>query len=277
MEKRGLGKGLDALIPKRVETIVEDKEFTYLPLTKIEPGKYQPRQELDQTELAELTRSIKEKGVIQPIIVRKRQDNNYEIVAGHRRFFAAKALGLNEIPTVIKQLEDKDAFIFAIVENLQRQDLNPIEEAQAFSRLMQEFEYTLDQLANFLGKDKTTISNALRLLKLPPQIREALRKGLINRGQARTILAVNNQAQQLDLFQEILSSGMSVREIEQQVKKISPFRKKAQDPFVLEVEVKLQQLLGTKVKISHKRDNKGKIVIEYFSLNDLERIMARLK
>jgi ParB family chromosome partitioning protein len=202
-------------------------------------------------------------------------EDSYEIVVGGRRYYAAKSLGLNEIPTIIRELDDKDAFIFAITENLQRKDLNAIEEAEAFRRLIDEFEFTQDDIARFVGKDKTTVVNALRLFKLPRQIQEALRKGIITRSQARTILGVEKEEDQDRLFHEILKGGLSVREIEKRVQKVSK-RKKSVDPFVLEVEEKLQRILGTKVRIFNRRNNRGRIVIEYYTPEDLERIIKRL-
>jgi ParB family chromosome partitioning protein len=274
MEKKVLGKGLDALIPKKIPA-ASVKEFSYLPMHKIRPGKYQPRHEIAEQELEELSRSIKEKGVIQPIIVRKTAEDNYEIVAGQRRFYAAKSLGLNEIPTIIRELDDKDTFIFAITENLQRKDLNPMEEAEAFSRLIDEFEFTQDDIAKFVGKDKTTIVNSLRLFKLPKEIQQALKEDIISRSQTRTILGLDNEDAQQKLFHEILKDGLSVREIEKRVQSASK-RKKTIDPFVLEVEDRLQKSLGTKVKVFNKRNNRGKIVVEYFTLEDLERIIKRI-
>jgi ParB family chromosome partitioning protein len=272
MEKKVLGKGLDALIPKKVTSF---KEFTYLPLEKIKPSRFQPRQIMGEKELEELGNSIKEKGIIQPIVVRKTEEDLFEIVAGGRRYQAAKLLGLKEIPTIIKELDDKDAFIFAIIENLQREDLNPLEEAEAFLRLVEEFGFSKEEIAQLIGKDKTTVINTLRLLKLPPSIKEALRKGVISRSQARTVLGIENREEQERLFHQILKEGLSVREIEKKVRKIS--KKRKIDPFVLEVEEKLQKSLGTKVRIYNKRNNKGRIVIEYYSLEDLERIVEKLQ
>ena len=271
MEKRVLGKGLDALIPKK---ILEEKEFVYIPLEKIDPSRFQPRQEIDSKEIEELSRSIKEKGIIQPIIVRKIKDR-YEIVAGNRRYIAAKHLGLKEIPAIIKDLNDKETFIIAMIENLQRKNLNPIEEAEGFKRLCTEFGYTQEEIAKFIGKDKTTISNTLRLLNLPENIKQAISKGLITSTQARTLLAVEKEELRQELFKQILANKLSVREIEYKVKKVA--KKRKIDPFVLEVEEKLQKILGTKVRIFNKRGNKGRIVIEYYSLEDLERILKLIK
>ncbi|MCP4653433.1 MAG: ParB/RepB/Spo0J family partition protein [Candidatus Omnitrophica bacterium] len=272
MQKRALGKGLAALIPKKPKEEIAAREFVHLSLNKIRIGKYQPRQEMNPVELSELTRSIREKGIIQPVLVRKTGEDEYELVAGGRRYQAAKLLELKDIPAIVKELDDKDTFILAIVENLQRTDLNAIDEAQALKRLMDEFAFSLEDVAKVVGKDKTTIANTLRLLKLPLEIRKALRKGIINRSQARTILSVSGETKQISLFHDILKGGLSVREIEKRTKP----KKKKDDPFVRELEEKLQQALGTKVTITNKRTNKGKMIIEYYSLNDLERITRRI-
>ena len=275
MEKKVLGRGLDALIPKKTEAILP-KEFTYLALAKIRAPLYQPRQEIGKAELEELASSIKEKGFIQPIVVRRKAADDYEIVAGKRRYQAAKSLGLKEIPTIIKDLNDKDAFVLALVENLQRKYLNPIEEAGAFRHLIEEHKFSLENVAQYVGRDKTTIVNSLRLLKLPEKIQQALKEGLISRTQARSILGAEKLKDQERLFQQILKEGLSVREIEKKVRLVSR-RKKTVDPFILEVEGKLQKILGTKVKIFNKRNNRGRVVIEYYTLTDLERIMSRIK
>lgn len=275
MEKRVLGKGLDALIPKKTAVVSPEKDFTYLPLGKIRLGKYQPRREIIGDELEELSQSIKEKGFIQPIVVRKIGDDEYEIIAGGRRYSAAKLLNLKEIPAMIKDLDDKDTLVVAIVENLQRKNLNPIEEAEAFKRLMWEFEFALEDIAKVVGKDKTTVANMLRLLKLPDEIKEALRKGILTCSQGRTILGAEKKEDQEKIFKMILNGGVSVRELERKVKKISA-KKKEKDTFSLETEERLQKLLGTRVRIFHKKNNRGKIIVEYYNLEDLERIIKRL-
>ena len=275
MERKVLGKGLDALIPKKTAAMLP-KEFTYLPLDTIQPAQNQPRQEIDKKELEGLAQSIKEKGFIQPIVVRKIEGGGHEVVAGERRYQAAKSLGLKELPTIVKDLNEKDAFILAIIENLQRQDLNPIEEAHALRRLIEEFEFSLEDIAQFVGKDKTTVVNTLRLLKLPENIQQALKDGIITRTQARTILTAEKVSDQEKLFRQILKEGLSVRDIEKKAR-LSSSRKKKIDPFILEVEEKLQKKLGTKVKIYNKRNNRGRIVVEYYTLKDLERIIGRVK
>lgn len=275
MQRKVLGKGLDALIPKKTAAILP-REFIYLPLSKVRPARHQPRQEMAEKELEELALSIKEKGFIQPIVVRQIKEGDYEVVAGERRYYAAKSLGLKEIPTLVKNLDDKNAFIVAIVENLQRMDLNPLEEAQAFKRLIDEFNFSLDDIGKFISKDKTTVVNTLRLLKLPESIKKALREGIISRSQARTILSVERLQDQEKLFHQILKGGLSVRDIEKKARATSR-KKKTIDPFILKAEDELQKILGTKVKISNKKNNRGKIVVEYYNLKDLERITDRLK
>ncbi len=275
MERRVLGKGLDTLIPKKTVTVLSE-EFAHLDVNKICPAKNQPRKEIAKLELMELAQSIESKGVVQPIVVRKLDSGMYEIVAGERRFQAAKLLGLKDIPTIIKKLDDKNAFVIAIIENLQRKDLNPIEEAQSFERLMNEFDFSLEDIARFIGKNKTTIVNTLRLLKLPPQIKKALIDEVISRSQARTILGVQKIQEQEKLFHQILKDGLTVREIEKKARVISR-KKKTLDPFIEEEEDSLQKILGTKVKIINKKNNQGKIVIEYYNINDLERIIKKFK
>jgi len=275
MDRKVLGRGLDALIPKKTAAMLP-REFIRLSLDKVKPAKCQPRQEISEKELGELTRSIKEKGFIQPIVAREISGGSYEIVAGERRYEAAKSLGLKEIPTIIKELDDKEAFVLAIVENLQRQDLNPIEEAEAFKRLIEDFDFSLEDVAKFVGKDKTTVVNVLRLLKLPEKIKEAVRKRMITRTQARTILGTDELQTQEKIFYQILKEGMSVREIENKVRMVSKKKKKS-DPFIVELEERLQKLLGTKVKVFNKKKNRGRIVVEYYSLEDLERIIKKLK
>jgi len=274
MQRKALGRGLEVLIPKK-PTDKKTGEFAYMEVDKIKVGKYQPRSEINPKELNELKDSIKEKGFVQPIVVRKINGGMYETVAGARRLEAAKLLGLNEIPTLIKDLNDEDTCVLSIVENLQRKNLNPIDESVAIKRLMEEFDFTQEEVGKFLGKEKSSVANMLRLLKLPADIQLALKKGIITKSQARTILALERESQQRALFNEILKKGMSVREIERRVRR-SVKKVKAQDPFVNDLEDKLQRQLGTKVKIFHKRSNKGKVVIEYYSLEDLDKITKRV-
>ena len=274
--KRALGKGLDALIPKKSEAMSVNNTDHEVAIEQIIPNRQQPRQEMDIQELRELSDSLKEVGFIQPLLVRKAGEN-YELVAGGRRLEAAKLAGFTHVPVVVKEISDKDSLVLAIVENLQRKDLNAIEEAQAFKRLMDDFSFSLDDLSRFVSKDKTTVANTLRLLKLPLEVRRGLQKGLISRSQARTILGLPTDIEQVKLFHELLNGPITVREIEARTKaaKVAAGRKRS-DPFVEDLEQKLQNKFGTKVRIFNKKNNRGKIVIEYYNLEDMERIVRRL-
>ncbi len=272
MQRKVLGKGLEALIPKRAPGDPAP-ELCMLEVGAIRPNPYQPRQEMDPAELAELGRSLKEKGFLQPVVVRQ-TDQGYELIAGGRRLEAARLAGLTQVPAMVKELDEKESFVCAIVENLQRRDLNALEEAQAFHRLMEEFHFSLEDVARLVSKDKTTVANTLRLLKLPLEVKRALQKGLLSRSQARTILSLATETEQLRMLHEILAGGMTVRDLEARARRTKG--KKAGDPFTAEVEAKLQMKLGTKVKVHNRKNNRGKIVIEYYSLDDLERIIRRL-
>ena len=274
MARSVLGKGLDALIPQNDSGWNEEEKFLFLAIEQIQPSSYQPRVEMDPKELKELSQSIKEKGIIQPIIVRKIREK-YEIVAGHRRFYACKLLRLKELPVIVRNLSDQDTFLFAMIENLQRKDLNPIEEAQAFKRLNKEFSLNYEDIARFIGKDKTSVANSLRLLKLPGEVQEALKKGVITKTQARTILGLETPQQQKELFYEILKEDLSVREIEKKVRSVSS-RKKSKSTFVTDIEERFKKELGTNVSLFNKKNNSGKIVIVYYNLNDLERITEKV-
>lgn len=281
MDKKSvLGRGLDSIIPSKVSA--GQQEYVYLELSNIEPNKFQPREQFTQEEMEELMHSLKTKGLLQPIIVRKKE-NNFEIIAGGRRYEAARRLGWVKMPAIIKDnVTDQDSFLFAIIENLQRQNLNPLEEAFSYKRLMDEFAYHLQDVAEALGKDKSSISNMMRLLKLPHEIKEGLRTGIINKGQARTILSLENEHDQIDLYRKIINEALTVRHIEEEVRrrkgrKSSRLTADVQgNPFIREIENVLQQKLGTKVSLMDKK-GKGKIIISYYSEEDLERIALLIK
>ena len=237
------------------------------------PSEYQSRTTVKEEDLRELADSIKSKGVIQPLIVRKK-DDDYEIVAGSRRYYASKSLGLKELPVIIRELPDKEALVFSIIENLQRQDLNPIEEAQSFKRLMEEFKLPQEEVGNILGKDRTTVVNILRLLKLPDIIQEALRSGKITSSQGRTLLGLESQADQLELFEKILNEKVSIRTLEEAVR-VKKRKKRPTEPYLHEAEQSLQQFLCRKIKIISS-GKKGRIVIEYYSQQDLENLIQSL-
>ncbi len=280
MENRALGKGLSALIPKRTEFV--HAESSRAKTADIKENIFQPRSNFDDEKLAELISSIKEKGVLQPIIVRQK-DQGYEVIAGERRLRAAKALGLEEVPIIIKNVDDQEALVLALVENIQRQELNAIEEAQAFQRLMSEFNITQDVVAQLVGKDRTTIANLIRLLKLPAVIQQSVLDGQLSMGHARALVGIEDLQEQKRLFEEVLKKDLSVRELENLLKTVTKKfsrRKKAksagQDQHLQFMEEELQRLLGTKVRIVAAK-KRGKIIVEYYSTGDLERILGIIK
>jgi len=278
MEKRALGKGLSALIPEKSENVSGNGEsIAYLKTHEIKRNSLQPRVNYDDDKLEELTASIKEKGVLQPILVRE-NNGHYEVVAGERRLRAAQALNLEEVPAIIKKVSDQEALVIALVENIQREELNPIEEARAYQKLVEEFQYTQESIAQSVGKDRSTITNILRLLKLPSEIQKGVAQGRLSSGHARALLSVDSIDKQLNLFNSIVKKGLSVRELENLIKvegKGSARREKAEkpaNPQIVQLEEGLQRLLGTKVRIDSQK-KRGKIVIDYYSSEDLQRII----
>jgi len=280
MERKALGKGISALIPER-ET-EKGESIKLLALGQIRPSPLQPRKEFDQQSLGELAQSIKEKGVIQPVLVRRRGDF-YELIAGERRFRAANLLNLKEIPAIVKEAEDRDSLELSLIENIQREDLNPIEEARACQYLIDKFNLSQEEVSDILGKARTTITNTLRLLKLPLEIQEEIKKGRISFAHGKALLEITDPNQQRHLVQAIIANSLSVRELENLIKgqrsKISKRRiqpASAREPYVVVIEEELQHLLATKVRIS-KRKKRGHILIEFYSQEDLERIVNRVK
>ncbi|MFA5059336.1 MAG: ParB/RepB/Spo0J family partition protein [Candidatus Omnitrophota bacterium] len=279
MENRALGKGLSALIPEK-NISVKSESVTYLRTTEIKENSLQPRLDFDDAKLGDLISSIKEKGVLQPILVRRKGDG-YEVIAGERRLRAAKSLDMEEVPVVIKNVNDQEALVIALVENIQREELNAIEEAQAFKKLIEDFKFTQDDVAQSVGKDRTTITNTLRLLKLPLEIQKAISGNSISVGHGRALLSIENESLQKKLFLKIVKNGLSVRAIEQLVKPDADDQEKRKssahkDHYTIDLEEDLQRILGTKVRIKAQK-KQGKIIIEYYSLNDLERIMGIIK
>lgn len=275
MSKKRLGKGLQALIPS-VED--ENQGVTEININRILPNPHQPRRDFDDEKLEELAASIREHGVIQPIIVRENGDM-YELVAGERRWRAAKKLGHTTIPAIIKEYTDGEVMEIALIENLQREDLNPIEEAAAYKQLMEEFGLTQDELSKKIGKSRSLIANSIRLLNLPAEIQELLEKGAITTGHARSLLSLDDKGMQMELARRIIEEGLTVRDIEKIVKKAAVEKDKktkkapeTKDPLLLDIEERLKMVLGTQVRIKNGR-NKGKIEIEYYSGEDLERII----
>lgn len=271
---KALGKGLSALIPDSVDEKSED--IARIATELIEENSLQPRTNYDDDKLGELKNSIKEKGILQPILVR-RKGEKYEVVAGERRLRVARELELEDIPAVIRDVTDQEALVMALIENIQREELNPIEEAEAFKRLIDEFQYTQDTVAQAVGKDRTTITNLLRLLNLPDNIKKSVYEGQLSAGHARALLAIESFNEQTNLYKKALTGKISVRELENLVNKISkgPRRKKGEakkDPQIVALEEKLQQLLGTKVTVAAKK-KRGKIIIDYYSHEELNRIV----
>ncbi|NQT95452.1 MAG: ParB/RepB/Spo0J family partition protein [Candidatus Omnitrophica bacterium] len=287
MEKRkALGRGLQALIPEGSTTdntgaiISEHREMiAYLDISEIKTGKYQPRSDFNQDKLKELIASIKEKGIVQPILVKKTQ-SGYELIAGERRLRAAKAIGIKKIPVIAKEVDDASAIELALIENIQREDLNPIEEARAYERLGREFNLTQERIAQAVGKDRTSVTNTIRLLNLSDKIQQLILNDMLTMGHARALLSIPDARKQIKLAEKIIKKGLSVRETEQLVKPHAIRRKTSQratvDPHTRAAEEELQQALGTKVNIHHGK-KRGKLVIEYYSPTDLERIIGIIK
>lgn len=278
MERRALGKGLGALIPEKVLDISQHKEeLIYVQSEQIQPNPFQPREDFDQQSIEELAQSIKEKGVIQPLLVRRRGDN-YELIAGERRLRAAKSMGLKEIPIIVREVSDQDSLELALIENIQREELNPIEEAHAYQHLIDKFQVTQEKISEVMGKARVSITNTLRLLKLPYEIQEELKKGRISFAHGRALLEITDANHQRRLAQDIISKGLSVRELENLIKTNRPKSIKRnigqgqREPLVAILEEKLQHALATKVRIS-KRKKRGNINIEFYSSEDLQRIV----
>lgn len=279
MEKKALGKGLKALIPDDVIVRSAERGTTQINVGEIIPGRFQPREVFDPSKLKELILSIKEKGILQPIIVRPKQDG-YELIAGERRLRAAKEIGFSQVPAIIKDVKDDEAIEIALIENIQRDDLNPIEEAKGYKRLSDEFSLTQEVISEKVGRDRTSVTNSLRLLKLPQKIQEEIYLGRISTGHAKAILMLDSEQAQLELCNKIIKRGLSVREAEYYVKRrlAGPSRRKARrhHPEVRALEEELQKILGTKVTLMH-HQKRGKIIIEYYSNEDLDRLLNILR
>ncbi len=275
-KRKALGKGLSALIPDADPQKGGGKrDFFSINVNEIAPNRYQPRRDFDDDKIMELSASIKEKGIIQPLIVREGEDG-YELIAGERRLRAAVKAGLRQVPVVIKDVSDSEALQIALIENIQREDLNPVEEAMVYQRLINEFELTQDEMAQKVGKDRTTVTNSLRLLALPEPVKEDLIRGLITTGHARALLSLPDSKSILKARDMVVAKGMSVRETEALTKRTKEDERKVDkdkviDPYLLDLEDKLTRAIGTRVKISI-RGKGGKIEIEYYSQEELERI-----
>ncbi len=278
MRKRALGKGLEALIPsKEKETFQEG--YRMVAIDSIEPNPYQPRTPIQESEIEDLIASIKEKGIIEPLIV-KRSGNKFVLAAGERRLKAAQRAGLKEVPVIIRDLTDRELLEVGLIENLHRKDLNPMEEAEAYNELSENFGLTHDQIAQLVAKDRSTITNTLRLLTLPEKLRSYLRSGRLNQGHARALLSLDDEMKMLQVAERVVRDGLSVRATEALIKRLQrkprilPGPEKEANLMILEDE--LSKLLHTKVAVEWKK-NKGTVTIHCLSLEDFDRIYSILK
>jgi len=279
-KKRGLGRGLDALLGNaRVEPNADRDKLRSLPIEYVKNGRFQPRKDFDPQRLQELADSISAQGVVQPIVVRAVDNNRYEIIAGERRWRAAQLAGLHEIPVVVREVTDQAALAIALIENIQREDLNPLEEAEALKRLQEEFSQTHQQIADSVGKSRATVTNLLRLNELYPEAKELLQQGTIEMGHARAILGVEYQLQG-EIAHSVALKKLSVRETENLIRRLQEGKKKhtppKRDPDIARLEESVSQRLGAKVQISHGQKGVGKLIISYDSLDHLEGLLERL-
>ncbi len=289
-KKGGLGKGLDSLIADKVgnsqaDGKTEEKQEVLIPISKVEPNKEQPRKNFDEDALLELSESIKQFGVLQPLLVQDKKDY-YEIIAGERRWRAAKLAGLKKVPVIVKHLTDQEIVEISLIENIQRENLNPIEEAIAYKRLLTEFNLKQDEIAERVSKSRTAVTNSMRLLKLNEKVQQMVIDDMISTGHARALLAISDEEKQYNLAQKIFDEKLSVREVEKLVKKLqnqktAPIKenpdKAKMDAVYQDVEENMKTILGTKVTINQKDSMKGKIEIEYYSPQELDRIYELLQ
>jgi len=285
MRRNALGKGLEALIPEPPQELVKSEEqpekgLVNLRIDKIKSNPYQPRTRIDEEKLTELSASIKEKGIIQPVVVRQ-VGKEFELVAGERRFIAVKKLGWERIPAIITgKLSKEEMLELSLIENLQREDLNPIDTARGYKRLLEECHLSQQQLAQKIGKDRSSIANTLRLLNLPEEVQRIISSGKLSEGHARAILSLSSEKEKIALSRRVVKEGLSVRKTEDLVygkKKTSGTKKRAKlSPAFFEIEEKLKQFFGTSVKVVGKRKG-GKIEIEFYSEEDLTRILELLQ
>lgn len=285
LQKTGLGKGLSALIPvappQSVQNTSRDDPKTQVNIDKISPSPFQPRRAFDEIKLQELAMSIRNQGIIQPLVVRPKGER-FELIAGERRWRAAMKAGLSTVPVVVRQASDRDALQLALIENLQREDLNPIEEATGYRRLQDEFTWSQEEVADKVGKSRPAVTNALRLLALPSEVQQEVASGNLPAGQARALLGLQSEAVIITAYREVLARALSTRETEKLVRNLKAGRRRrrespAVDPDLRSLVEELQRALGTKIRVLPKaRSNKGKIEIEYYSLPDLERIIGMI-
>jgi ParB family chromosome partitioning protein len=275
-KKKGLGRGLGALIPDADLLAATSDQFFYCGIEEITPNPYQPRQNVRDKAFAELVESVRERGILQPLLVRS-QDEGYQLIAGERRWRAAQVAGLQRVPVIIKESAEPEAFELALIENIQRKDLNPIEEGEAYRRLQQDFNLSQESIAQKIGKDRSTVANMVRLLKLPDKIRDDIVDGVLTMGHARALLSLSDPALQLQARNAIIKRGHSVRETEKLIQTLQKKRKKPKaasqpDSNIRAIMDRLIRHFGTKVSIN-RRGKRGKIEIEFYSDDDLQRIL----
>jgi ParB family chromosome partitioning protein len=283
-QKKGLGRGLSALIPSAAETRAESRDQSStleVVVDRITPSPFQPRRTFDEAKIEELAGSIRNQGIIQPLVVRPKEDG-YELIAGERRWRAAMKAGLARVPVVVRQASDHEALQLALVENLQREDLNPIEEASGYRRLQEEFHWSQEEMAEKVGKSRPAIANSVRLLALPAEVQQEVSAGNLPAGQARALLGLHTEALIVSACRDVIAKGLSTRETEKMVRLLLVGRKRRRgvpliDPDLKSLVETLQRALGTRVRLLPKaRSNKGKIEIEYYALADLERIIETI-
>jgi ParB family chromosome partitioning protein len=280
MEKKALGRGLDALLPSaKPIAMPELPEVQHLRVESIVPNRFQPRQSFSPQELAELTASLKQSGLLQPVLVRRKGDGMYELISGERRWRAAKDAGLETIQAVIRNCGDDESIILALVENLQREDLNPMETARAYHRMMNEFAMTQDTIAQRVGCDRSSIANVVRLLNLPVEVQHLIESDQLSLGHAKVILGLTSSSEQLRVAQLVVARNLSVRETEKILESSTLQRKRAPREVrrspLSDVEERLQKRLGTKVTIQHKRRG-GRLIIHYYSPSELDGILEKI-
>ena len=278
-KKRGLGRGLSELLGDVTPVPEKTQDAQTLPIEFLQRGKYQPRKDMDPEKLRELADSIAAQGIIQPIIVRRISTDKYEIIAGERRWRAAQLAELSDVPVVLKDLDDRSVMAIALIENIQREDLTALEESEALKRLQDEFELTHQQIATAVGKSRTTVTNLLRLLDLPTEIKTLLGKGLLEMGHARALLGLPED-RQIDIGQRAAKQGLTVRAVEKLVKDDQvekPLAIKKTDPDTLRLQQEIGDRTGAKVEINHQQNGKGKLVFHYNNLEELDGIIKKIQ
>lgn len=282
LQKRGLGKGLDALIPPSVAPAQKsDSVYHLLPIDQIVPNRLQPRMFFDEEKIRELAESIISHGVIQPLTVSKISDNKYELIAGERRLRACRSAGIKDVPAIIKDVDDETSLELALIENIQREDLNPIEEARAYKELVDTFGITQEEMAKKVGKSRSAVANSIRLLNLPKTIQDDISSGRYSAGHARAVLGVEGIHEQLKIRERIIKESLTVRDVENMVQSYSNSGrsklvvKKTLPPHLMDIVEKLKARLGTKVSVAPK-GNGGKIIIDYYSSQDMDRIYRKI-